>query len=110
MGISEFEISILSLQVTIEFPHVFTQALLYSSVVYSMAAFEWTVVKFLWHFFLLYFTFLSYTFSGMMAAALTANHKIAAVVSVPVLVLWILFSGAMISRRVRTLVFSLNKK
>ncbi|GLJ25052.1 hypothetical protein SUGI_0479420 [Cryptomeria japonica] len=35
----------------------------------------------------------------MMAAALTASHKIAAVVSVHVLVLWILFSGAMISRR-----------
>ncbi|GLJ25062.1 hypothetical protein SUGI_0479520 [Cryptomeria japonica] len=85
-------------QVTIEIPHVFTQALLYSSVVYSMAAFEWTVVKFLWHFFFLYFTFLSYTFSGMMAVALTANNKIASVVSVPVLMLWILFSGAMISR------------
>ncbi|GLJ25055.1 hypothetical protein SUGI_0479450 [Cryptomeria japonica] len=72
-------------QVTIEFPHVFTQAPLYSSVVYSMATFEWRVVKFMWHFFLmLYCTYLSYTFSG--------------VVSVPVLVLWILFSGAMISR------------
>ncbi|XP_057873160.2 pleiotropic drug resistance protein 1 isoform X2 [Cryptomeria japonica] len=85
-------------QVTIEFPHVFIQAFAYSTVVYFTMGFDWNVGKFLWQFFFFYFGFLSYTLLGMTSVAITSDHNMALVVSVPILMLWILFSGVMISR------------
>ncbi|KAH9290325.1 hypothetical protein KI387_034442 [Taxus chinensis] len=83
-------------QVAIELPYVLIQSLVYGSVVYSLTALEWTAVKFVWYLFFMYFGFLSYTFFGIMTVALTPNHNLASIVSIPFFLLWNLFSGFMI--------------
>lgn len=86
-------------QVAIEFPYVFSQAIIYSTIFYSMAAFEWTASKFLWYILFMYFTMLYFTFYGMMTTAITPNHNVAAVVAAPFYMIWNLFSGFMIPHK-----------
>lgn len=86
-------------QVVIEFPYVFGQALIYCSIFYSMASFEWTVVKFISYIFFMYFTMLYFTFYGMMTTAITPNHNVAAIIAAPFYMLWNLFSGFMIPHK-----------
>ncbi|KAK3028090.1 hypothetical protein RJ639_039381 [Escallonia herrerae] len=86
-------------QVAIEFPYVLAQALIYCTIFYSMAALEWSVVKFSWYIFLMYFTMLYFTFYGMMTTAVTPNHNVAAIIGAPFYMLWNLFSGFMIPHK-----------
>lgn len=86
-------------QVAIEFPYVFSQALIYSTIFYSMAAFEWTASKILWYILFMYFTMLYFTFYGMMTTAVTPNHNVAAIVAAPFYMIWNLFSGFMIPHK-----------
>ncbi|KAA8525350.1 hypothetical protein F0562_007232 [Nyssa sinensis] len=84
-------------QVTIEFPYVFVQSVIYSSIFYFMASFEWSPWKFIWYLYFMYFTLLYFTFFGMMTIAVTPNHNVAAVLAAPFYMMWNLFSGFMIS-------------
>ncbi|XP_047951852.1 ABC transporter G family member 32 [Salvia hispanica] len=86
-------------QVAIEFPYVLSQALIYSTIFYSMASFEWTTTKFVWYIFFMYFTMLYFTFYGMMTTAVTPNHNVAAIIAAPFYMLWNLFSGFMIPHK-----------
>ncbi|XP_031258876.1 ABC transporter G family member 32 isoform X1 [Pistacia vera] len=86
-------------QVVIEFPYVFGQTAIYSSIFYSMAAFEWTALKFIWYLFFMYFTMLYFTLYGMMTTAITPNHNVASIIAAPFYMLWNLFSGFMIPRK-----------
>ncbi|CAA3033443.1 ABC transporter G family member 32-like [Olea europaea subsp. europaea] len=83
-------------QVAIEFPYVFMQSLVYCTIFYSMASFEWTASKFIWYIFFMYFSMLYFTFYGMMTTAVTPNHNVAAIIAAPFYMLWNLFSGFMI--------------
>lgn len=83
-------------QVAVEFPYVCVQSLIYSSIFYFMASFEWNVWKFLWYIFFMYFTLLYFTFFGMMTISITPNHNVAAIVAAPFYMLWNLFSGFMV--------------
>ncbi|CAN4097919.1 unnamed protein product [Withania somnifera] len=85
-------------QVTIEFPYVFIQTLIYSTIFYFMASFEWNVWKFVWYIYFMYFTLLYFTFFGMMTTSVSPNHNIAAIIVAPFYMMWNLFSGFMISR------------
>ncbi|KAF3671253.1 Pleiotropic drug resistance protein 6 [Capsicum annuum] len=86
------------LRVTIEFPYVFIQTLIYSTIFYFMASFEWNVWKFVWYIYFMYFTLLYFTFFGMMTTSVSPNHNIAAILAAPFYMVWNLFSGFMISR------------
>ncbi|XP_008804056.1 ABC transporter G family member 31 [Phoenix dactylifera] len=86
-------------QVSIEFPYVLVQALIYGTIFYSLGSFEWTVTKFLWYIFFMYFTLLYFTFFGMMTIAITPNHIVAPIVAAPFYTLWNLFSGFMITHK-----------
>uniref|UniRef100_A0A5B6YKZ5 Putative ABC transporter G family member 32 n=1 Tax=Davidia involucrata TaxID=16924 RepID=A0A5B6YKZ5_DAVIN len=86
-------------QVAIELPYVFGQTLIYCTIFYSMASFEWTVLKFIWYIFFMYFTILYFTFYGMMTTAITPNHNVAAIIAAPFYMLWNLFSGFMIPHK-----------
>ncbi|PON39969.1 ABC transporter-like [Parasponia andersonii] len=86
-------------QVAIEFPYVFTQSMIYSTIFYSMAQFDWTFLKFVWYIFFMYFTMLYFTFYGMMTTAITPNHNVAAIIAAPFYMLWNLFSGFMIPHK-----------
>nr|KJB54139.1 hypothetical protein B456_009G022400 [Gossypium raimondii] len=87
-------------QVAIEFPYVFAQSVIYCSIFYSMASFEWTALKFIWYIFFMYSTLLYFTFYGMMTTAVTPNHNVAAIIAAPFYMLWNLFSGFMIPHKV----------
>lgn len=89
-----------NVQVVIEFPYVFAQAMIYSTIFYSMASFVWTVDRFIWYLFFMYFTMLYFTFYGMMTTAVTPNHNVAAIIAAPFYMLWNLFSGFMIPHKV----------
>uniref|UniRef100_A0A3Q7GZ11 ABC-2 type transporter transmembrane domain-containing protein n=1 Tax=Solanum lycopersicum TaxID=4081 RepID=A0A3Q7GZ11_SOLLC len=91
-------ITLLSLQVTIEFPYVFIQTLIYSAIFYFMASFEWNIWKFVWYIYFMYFTLLYFTLFGMMTTSVSPNHNIAAILAAPFYMMWNLFSGFMISR------------
>ncbi|KAF5742936.1 ABC transporter G family member 32 isoform X1 [Tripterygium wilfordii] len=84
-------------QVAIELPYVFGQTIIYGTIFYSLASFEWTAQKFMWYIFFMYFTMLYFTFYGMMTTAITPNHNVAAIIAAPFYMLWNLFSGFMIS-------------
>lgn len=86
-------------QVSIEFPYVLVQTLIYGTIFYSMGSFEWTVTKFLCYIFFMYFTLLYFTFFGMMTIAITPNLNVAPIVAAPFYTLWNLFSGFMITRK-----------
>ncbi|XP_019173606.1 PREDICTED: ABC transporter G family member 32-like [Ipomoea nil] len=85
-------------QVTVEFPYVFVQTLIYSTIFYFMASFEWNAWKFVWYICFMFLTLLYFTFFGMMTTAVTPNHNIAAIIAAPFYMMWNLFSGFMISR------------
>nr|XP_043640211.1 pleiotropic drug resistance protein 1-like isoform X1 [Erigeron canadensis] len=85
-------------QVMIEIPYIFVQTIVYGIIVYAMIGFEWSTVKFFWHLFFMYFTLLYFTFFGMMTAAVTPNHNIAAIISSAFFAIWNLFSGFIIPR------------
>ncbi|KAA8521738.1 hypothetical protein F0562_012411 [Nyssa sinensis] len=84
-------------QVTIEFPYVFVQSVIYSAIFYFMASFEWSLLKFIWYLYFMYFTLLYFTFFGMMTIAVTPNHNVAAILAAPFYMMWNLFSGFMVS-------------
>jgi len=88
------------LQVVIELPYVFVQAVVYGIVVYAMIGFEWTLVKVVWCLFFMYFTFLYFTFYGMMSVAMTPNNHISIIVSSAFFSVWNLFSGFVVPRPV----------
>ncbi|XP_042036050.1 ABC transporter G family member 32-like isoform X2 [Salvia splendens] len=83
-------------QVAVEFPYVCVQSLIYSSIFYLMASFEWNMWKFLWYIFFMYFTLLYFTFFGMMTISITPNQNAAAIVAAPFYMMWNLFSGFMV--------------
>lgn len=89
-----------SVQVAIEFPYVFAQAVIYCTIFYSTAAFDWTLLKFVWYLFFMYFTMLYFTLYGMMTTAVTPNHNVASIIAAPFYMLWNLFSGFMIPHKV----------
>ncbi|CAK9172271.1 unnamed protein product [Ilex paraguariensis] len=86
-------------QVAIEFPYVLGQTLIYCTIFYSMASFEWNALKFIWYLFFMYFTVLYFTLYGMMTTAVTPNHNVAAIIGAPFYMLWNLFSGFMIPHK-----------
>ncbi|KAL9250454.1 ABC transporter G family member 32-like protein [Drosera capensis] len=87
-------------QVAIEFPYVLVQSFIYSSMFYTMASFEWKLLKFAWYLYFMFFTLLYFTLFGMMTIAVTPNHNVAAIMSAPFYMLWNLFSGFMIPRMI----------
>lgn len=80
---------------------MFVQTLVYGTIFYALASFEWSATKFLWYIFSMYFTLLYFTFFGMMTIAITPNQVVAPIIAAPFYTLWNLFSGFMIPLRVR---------
>lgn len=90
----------LLLQVLVELPYIFVQAVVYGLMTYAMIGYEWTAVKFLWYIFFMYFTLLYFTYYGMMSVAATPNYHIASISSSAFYTIWNLFSGFIIPRTV----------
>ncbi|XP_074564313.1 ABC transporter G family member 45-like [Curcuma longa] len=87
-------------QVAIEIPYILIQALIFSAIVYPMIGFPFTVAKFFWFILFLVLSFVYFSLFGMMTVALTPNLEIAALLSFFIFVMWNLFSGFFIPRKV----------
>jgi ABC-type multidrug transport system ATPase subunit/ABC-type multidrug transport system permease subunit len=85
-------------QVLVEIPYVFSQAVVYSLIVYAMIGFEWTAAKFFWYLFFQFCCFLYMTYYGMMTVAITPNASIAAIIAASFYGIFNLFSGYIIPR------------
>ncbi|KAJ6851228.1 ABC transporter G family member 45-like isoform X4 [Iris pallida] len=86
-------------QVTIEIPYIVVQVIAFSVIVYPMIGFQVEVAKFLWFILFMLFSFIYFTVFGMMTVALTPSQEIAAVLSFLIYVLWNIFSGFIIPRK-----------
>lgn len=84
----------------IEIPYMIVQVLMFSVIVYPMIGFQFTVAKFFWFTFFMVLSFMYYTLYGMMTVAVTPNLEIAAGLSFLIFILWNVFSGFVIPRRV----------
>jgi len=96
-------LSLLELQITVEWPYVLSQSLIYGTIVYAMIQFEWTAAKFFLFLFFMYFALLYFTYWGMVTVAFTPNIPAAAIISTAFYGLWNLFSGFLIPRPVCSL-------
>lgn len=94
------------MQVVVEIPYVFIQAMYYTVIVYSMMSFQWTAAKFLWFFFISFCSFLYFTYYGMMTVSISPNHQVAAIFAATFYSVFNLFSGFFIPRPVSS--FSLQ--
>nr|CAD1840726.1 unnamed protein product [Ananas comosus var. bracteatus] len=86
-------------QMAIEIPYMIVQVLMFSVIVYPMIGFQFTVAKFFWFTFFMVLSFMYYTLYGMMTVAVTPNIEIAAGLSFLIFIMWNVFSGFVIPRR-----------
>lgn len=84
----------------IEIPYMIVQVLVFSVIVYPMIGYQFTVAKFFWFIFFMVLSFMYFTLYGMMTVAVTPNLEIAAGLSFLIFILWNVFSGFVIPRRV----------
>jgi len=76
------------------------QVFIFSSIVYPMVGFQLTITKFFWFVLYMILSFTDYTLYGMMAVALTPNIEIAAGLSFLIFMIWNVFSGFIVARKV----------
>ncbi|CAL9146210.1 ABC transporter G family member 45-like [Musa acuminata AAA Group] len=86
-------------QVAIEIPYIIVQVLIFSIIVYPMMGFQFVVAKFFWFMFFMFLSYIYYALFGMMTVAITPNQEIAAALSFFLFVLWNIFSGFFIPRK-----------
>ncbi|TVU11154.1 hypothetical protein EJB05_44721 [Eragrostis curvula] len=86
-------------QIAAEIPYMLVQVFIFSAVVYPMVGFQQDITKFFW--FVLYVTlsFMDFTLYGVMVVSLTPNQEIAAALSFFIFVIWNIFSGFIIPRK-----------
>jgi hypothetical protein len=87
-------------QFTIELPYVAFNAIIFSTISYSMIQFEWQAAKFFWLVFFVFTTTLFFCYWGMIAVAATPNPQAAAILATFPFALFSLFSGLPITRKV----------
>lgn len=91
------------MQVAIEIPYIIVQVLFFTTIVYTMAGFQLVISKFLWFLLFMMLCFVYFTLFGMMAVVLTPIQDAAALLSFLIFILWNLFSGFTLPRKVTNL-------
>ncbi|CAL5065164.1 unnamed protein product [Urochloa decumbens] len=86
-------------QIAVEIPYMFIQVFIFSAIVYPMVGFELTVTKFFWFVLYMMLSFIDFTLYGMMVVALTPNEEIAAILSFLIFMIWNIFAGYIIPRK-----------
>lgn len=87
-------------QIAVEIPYMLIQVFVFSAIVYPMVGFQLTVTKFFWFVLYMILSFIDFTLYGLMVVALTPNEEIALVLSFFIFMLWNVFSGFIIPRKV----------
>ncbi|XAR49749.1 hypothetical protein NMG60_11033040 [Bertholletia excelsa] len=83
-------------QVTIEFPYIFVQALIFVTVTYPAIGFYWSLHKVFWYFYATLCSFLYPTYLGMLILSLSPNGKVASILATGSYTLLNLFAGFLI--------------
>lgn len=96
------------MQIAVEILYMFIQVFMLSAIVYPMVGYELTVTKFFWFVLYMILSFIDFTLYGMMAVALTPNEEIAAVLSFFIFLIWNVFAGFIIPRKVTHFLTSTN--
>nr|CAB3453027.1 unnamed protein product [Digitaria exilis] len=86
-------------QIGVEIPYMLVQVFIFSAIVYPMVGFQLNVTKFFWFVLYMILSFTDYTLYGMMAVALTPNIEIAAGLSFLIFMIWNVFSGFIVARK-----------
>ncbi|GMN39378.1 hypothetical protein TIFTF001_008611 [Ficus carica] len=84
--------------VAIEIIYTAIQSFVYAILLYSAIGLERNTGKFLWFYYYIFMCLVYFTLYGMMAAALTPGHQIAAIFLYFFCSFWVLFSGFPIPR------------
>lgn len=84
------------MQVTIEIPYVFVQAVLFGTITFPAIGFEWSVYKAFWYFYSMFCTLLYFNYFGMLLGAITPNFQVASVFAAFFYNTLSLFSGFLI--------------
>ncbi|KAK4754744.1 hypothetical protein SAY87_008501 [Trapa incisa] len=85
-------------QVVVEIPYTLFQAIIFSTIIYTMMGFEWTPTKLLSNLYFNFIILLSYIYYGMMIIAASPNQETAGIISGLIYTAWTLFSGLVIPR------------
>lgn len=84
------------LQVAVEIPHVFLQAILFTIITYPAIDFYWSAYKVFWYFYTTFSMFLFYTYFGMLLVSLTPTYLVASILANFSYTMLNLFSGYLI--------------
>ncbi|KAG8501168.1 hypothetical protein CXB51_003276 [Gossypium anomalum] len=85
-------------QVLIEIPYLFTQAVVFVILTYSMIGYYVTTYKVFWYFYAIFSTLLGFNYLGMLLVALTPNVAIAGALTSFFYPLFNLFSGFLLPK------------
>lgn len=88
------------MQIAVEIPYMLIQVFVFSAIVYPMVGFQLTVTKFFWFVLYMILSFIDFILYGMMVVALTPNEEIAVVLSFFIFMLWNVFAGFIVPRKV----------
>ncbi|KAJ1273641.1 hypothetical protein BS78_05G000200 [Paspalum vaginatum] len=68
-------------QVTMEFPYVIVQTLLFTFIAYPMIGYTWEAAKFFWFMYTMFCTLLYFLYLGMMMVSFTPNIQVASILA-----------------------------
>ncbi|KAI3509212.1 hypothetical protein L1887_24319 [Cichorium endivia] len=85
-------------QVTIEFPYLFVQSLLFVCITYPMIGYYWSAYKVFMYFYAFLCTLMYFTYMGMLLVAMTPSFPIAAILQSAIYTIFNLFSGFLIPK------------
>lgn len=97
-----------SLQVIIEIPYIFFEAVLYSTITYPAVNYHWSAYKVFWYLYTMFTTLLYYKYLGMMLISVAPTSQVAATLASFSYTLLSLFSGYLIPEPVSQPYFSIS--
>lgn len=96
------------LQVAIEVPYLFSQAIVFVIITYSMIGYYGTAYKLFWYFYAMFSTLLYFNFLGMLLVSLTPDVAIAGALTSVCYPMLNLFSGFLIPQLVSYIILIHN--
>ena len=81
------------LQVAVEIPYIFFQAVIFTTITYPVIGFYWSAYKVFWYFYTMFSMLLFYSYFGMLFVSLTPTYLVASVLSAFSYTMLNLFAG-----------------
>jgi len=88
------------MQVTIEIPYIFIQAVIFVTIIYPSVGYYWSGYKIIWCFYTIFCSLLCSTYLGMFLMSLSPSPEVANILTAASYTLLNLFSGFLLPRPV----------